>query len=282
MYRMFKTLPWFATACILAATLACNSSPSAPSRPDGAGVAVSEAGPNGETLKVRAPTLVSPTGSNRLENRRPTMTVQNVTGKYAGATFSYEFQLLSDGGTVIQSISLAQGAGTTSWAYPEDLERDTPYRWQARARLGNAVGPWSARERFLTLLEKRADDPPPGQRLPLPNHFFIIQQVAAQFPNALRNSCQEGGGTWEFMDRVVDALRLEDTRWGYNWKRAHVGDPSLDVVNYHFGPGPDEGSRDVWSVDILGGHCGPSPTPMFSNITNFGGSGAMWTSRGRF
>ena len=118
MYRMVKTLPWLATACLLAATVACNSAPSAPSRPDGAGVATSEAGPSGETLKVTAPTLVSPTGSNRLENRKPTMTVRNVTGKYAGATFSYEFQLLNDSGAVIQSISLPQGAGTDELGVP--------------------------------------------------------------------------------------------------------------------------------------------------------------------
>ena len=61
------------------------------------------------------------------------------------------------------------------------------------------------------------------------------------------------------MDRVVDALRLEDTRWGYNWKRGVVGDPSLDVIVYNYSAGPDEGNPNVYAVDILGGHCGPSP-----------------------
>jgi hypothetical protein len=84
------------------------------------------------------------------------------------------------------------------------------------------------------------------------------------------------------MDRVIDALRQYDTRWGYNWKRAHVGDPSLDAINYHFGPGPDEGSRDVYTFDIIAGHCGGSPQPTFQNLTDPNGAGAMWTGRGRF
>ena len=61
------------------------------------------------------------------------------------------------------------------------------------------------------------------------------------------------------MDRVIDALRLEDTRWGYNWKRGVVGDPSLDVIVYNYSAGPDEGNPNVYGVDILVGHCGPSP-----------------------
>ena len=282
MDRMFKTLPSVATACVLAATLAaCNGSPNAPSSSAAAGVAA-EAGPNGETLKVQAPTLASPANDLRLDSRRPTMVVNNAAGKFVGGTYSYEFELLSDGNTHVDGTTVSSGAGTTSWAYPTDLERDTPYRWRARARKGGALGPWSATGRFLTVFEKRTPDPPAGSRLPLPNMFHIVQQVAAQYPNALRNSCQHAGGTWEFMDRVIDALRLEDTRWGYNWKRGVVGDPSLDVVVYHYGSGPDEGSPDVWALDIIGGHCGSNPTVLWSNISGSGGAGAAWTSRGRW
>ena len=119
--------------------------------------------------------------------------------------------------------------------------------------------------------------------LPIPGYAeSVIHSVAAQFPGALQNSCQEHGGTWEFMDRVVDALRQYDNRWGYNWKRANVGDPSLDVINYHFGRGQSEGSREVYSFDIIGGHCGSSPWAAFIDLTDPNGAGAMWTGRGRF
>jgi len=113
----------------------------------------------------------------------------------------------------------------------------------------------------------------------------VVQHVAAQFPDALRGSCQDHGGSWEFMDRLVDALRTHDTRWGYNWKRGNVGDPSKDVVDYHWGAGEDENSTDVYIVDVISGHCGDNPTPGWGDVTDatyYGGSVGRWTARGRF
>jgi hypothetical protein len=87
----------------------------------------------------------------------------------------------------------------------------------------------------------------------------VVQQVAAARPDLLRNSCQEHGGSWGFMDVLVDTLRTYDTRWGYNWKRGNVGDPSHDVVNYHWGAGASEGSTQVYIIDVIVGHCGSNP-----------------------
>ena len=89
---------------------------------------------------------------------------------------------------------------------------------------------------------------------------WVVEEVARQYPSALRNSCQSHGGTWEFMDRVVDRLRQYDTRWGYNGKRGNASDPSHDVVDYNWGSDRDEGTTNVYIVDIIGGHCGPSPS----------------------
>jgi hypothetical protein len=127
----------------------------------------------------------------------------------------------------------------------------------------------------------RAADPEPGQRLGLPDMSGVIRQVAAQHPGALQNSC----GNWEFMDLVVDELRKHDTRWGYNWKRGNVGDPSHDVVDYHWAGGTDEGSTDVYIIDVITGHCGDNPQPGWGDVTDItynGGSVGRWTSRGRF
>lgn len=128
----------------------------------------------------------------------------------------------------------------------------------------------------------RAADPEPGTQLPAPNMAHVVAEIAASHPGALRNSCQEHGGSWEFLDLVVDALRAHDTRWGYNWKRGHVGDPSLDVVNYHWGPGEDEGSTDVYTFDVIIGHCGDQPAAAWIDLTDPHGAGARWTGRGRF
>lgn len=131
----------------------------------------------------------------------------------------------------------------------------------------------------------RPADPAPGSRLPLPDMFHIVQEVASQYPGALANSCQEHGGSWEFMDRVVDRLRQFDTRWGYNGKRGNAGDPSQDVIDYHWGAGSDQGSHDVYIIDIIGGHCGPEPSPNWADqtaATAQAGTSGIWISRGRF
>ncbi len=169
MYRMFKTLPSVATACVLAATLAaCNGSPERTVVDERCRSGGTEAGPNGETLKVQAPSLASPANDLRLDTRKPTLVATNVAGKFVGGSYQYEFELLTDGNARVNGTTLASGAGSTTWVYPTDLERDTPYRWRVRARMGNAVGPWSATRRFLTVFEKRAADPAPGTRLPFP------------------------------------------------------------------------------------------------------------------
>lgn len=123
----------------------------------------------------------------------------------------------------------------------------------------------------------RTPDPPPGQRLPLPNRLSVLQELARQFPADLRNSCVEHGGTNTFLFRVVQRLRQQDTRWGLNWKRGNRGDMSQDVINYHWGPGPDEDSRDTYVLDIIVGHCGPNPGVNWNDVTGAGGADARWT-----
>lgn len=131
----------------------------------------------------------------------------------------------------------------------------------------------------------RTPNPPDGHRLPLPDMLHVVEQVAREHPDALRHSCQSHGGSWEFMDRVVDRLRQHDTRWGYNGKRGNNADPSHDVVDYNFGSGPDEGTTDVYIIDIVVGHCGDRPAPAWidqTGATHAGGSIGRWTGRGRF
>ena len=177
-------------------------------------------------------TLVSPANDLRLDSRRPTLVANAVAGKFVGGSYSYEFELLTDGNARVGGTTLSQ----TTWEYPTDLERDTAYRWRVRARRGSAVGPWSATWRFITLLEKRTPDPARVHGCHCPTWPTSSTRSRNSIPTALAHSCQEhyGAAGWEFMDRVIDALRLEDTRWGYNWKRGNVGDPSLDVIVYNY------------------------------------------------
>jgi len=99
--------------------------------------------------------------------------------------------------------------------------------------------------------------------------------LAAQYPGEMRNSC--GRGRHQFMFRLVNRLRQEDKRWGLNWKRNNFGDMSEDVIDYNFGSEPDEGTRQVHVIDVIGGHCGPNPGPAWIDQTVLFSTGATWT-----
>ena len=118
-------------------------------------------------------------------------------------------------------------------------------------------------------LPKRTPDPPAGQRIPMPDVRAFIEQKAAARPDLLAQSCPGGvkyrNNPW--LDYIVDELRTLDTRWGYNAKPTRTpadngGLPVIaagDEIAYHFGPGPDQGSPDVYLIDVLANHCGNPP-----------------------
>jgi hypothetical protein len=265
---------------LLAVAIACSPSAQNPASPTTLLPAGTGAAADGSTLKVPAPTQISPIGDTRIDSRRPTFVFRNVAGKYVGATFSYELELIGPGNAVVDRITVAQASGTqTQYAYGTNLERDTPYSWRVRATLSPYFGPWSPTSGFVTIREPRTPDPPPGQRLPLPNGLPILLAVSAQLPPTDANACPDEypATGWQWVDRVVAALRETDTRWGYNWKRRIVGSLSTDVINYHYGPGPDEGSFEVWTVKILRCQGDGHPPVQWIDITNPDGPGAMWT-----
>lgn len=152
-------------------------------------------------------------------------------------------------------------------------------------------------EKFLLLSTKPKPTllhgvlPGPGGRAedkqPLPDYGRdVVRQVALANLDDLNRSCKEhAGGNFNFMNKVVDVLRTYDTRWGFNGKRGNPEDPSQDAVAYHWGSGPDEGSIDVYIVDVIGGHCGPVPGPSWNDVTEAtirGGTIGRWISMGRF
>lgn len=133
----------------------------------------------------------------------------------------------------------------------------------------------------------RAPDPEIGGVLPLPSYGeAVVESVGRAFPQLLLHSCQDApDGSWEFLDWAVDTLRTHDLRWGYNGKRGNRLDPSKDVVAYHRGRGPSPDSTAVYIIDVIGGHCGESPSVIFNDVTQItldSGTIGRWITRGRF
>jgi hypothetical protein len=127
----------------------------------------------------------------------------------------------------------------------------------------------------------RSPNPGPGQRLPFRSQDgAIVAQLARERPDLLRSSCHEQGGNNRFMFEAVRRLRAVDNRYGLNWKRGLVGDLSQDIVNYNYGSDSDEGTRNVYIIDIIGGHCGGNPSANFQDqtqATRNAGTVGIWT-----
>lgn len=282
----------FAASCVaggLALAVACSATPTLPLSPSA--LAGGDSTATGDaTLKVHAPALIAPADGAIFEAADDiSLEFQSATALYVTFSVAYEIQLArSDGSAVYSDILGAAGANQVV-SLPKLPAGD--YEWQVRGAQGDGRGPWSALYKFTVkpparaaaATGKRTPDPPAGARLPAPNMVHVVIGVANQYPHFLFNSCQDHGGNWDFMDTVIDTLRLDDTRWGYAWKRGVVGDPLLDILSYNWSSAPDEGTRNIYTIDILLGHCGSSPTPTWINTQPDGGPGlSAWTGRGRF
>jgi len=251
---------------------------------------------------IDAPVAIAPSG--KITTNKPEFKVTNgVISGTTGVVYRFEISQAGDFSTMVAIVTaVPTGSGSTTITLGE-LPYKATYYWRVRGSDGTKESPYSNTQSFTTP-DAPVVTPPPGggggvpggvpkgsggrgpDNGPLPsNGFDIVRQVAAANPGAFQNSCQDTGGTWQFMDQVVDTLRTYDTRWGYNGKRGNTHDPSKDVIAYHYGPGPDEGSPDVYIIDIIGGHCGPNPTVIWNDVTQItlqSGTIGKWTARGRF
>jgi len=274
--------------CLAAAAMlaSCSKAPAVPTAPSAnTGGTAAVTGPDGSTLKTNAPALVSPVERARAEDRRPTLIWANATGKYGGIGVAYDIEV-STPAAVVYTQTVGESPDFGAHLIPFDLEYDTVYTWRVRSRVGNDMGPWSSWAEFLSPLRPTAAAPTvgganvcsaplsemgPGEsRKPRPNDSAIVRAVATAFPGAFFGSCQEHGGSWEFMDRTVDALRAKDGRYGYNAKRGNMFDPSLDVVSYYYRPEVVDinGRPEVYIFDIIGGHCGANPVVIWNDVTD--------------
>src|SRR5262245_49484708 len=118
-----------------------------PLAPKPAGGNANSTAADGTTLKVGAPTLVSPVGDAMVNVQRPVLTISAAAGQFttAPAGLQYEFELQNDAGAVITRATVA---GLT-FTVTGDVGTNVAYKWRARAVSGAAVGPFSGLGRFL-------------------------------------------------------------------------------------------------------------------------------------
>lgn len=278
----------------------------APTAVEGAGGAINA---DGSTMKTTAPNGIFPLADATNVPVVAILTVQQARGIHLITTFSHRFQVSdSDSFTTI----LSTGFGSLD---PQGLIRFTTDSlpaakkmfWRSRAEQGDNFGPWSPVMAFTTIgttppgadpgppvvgnappAGPRPPDPPAGSRLPLPDARPFINAMAGRLSTL--PSCPNGRkyepNPW--LNALVDSLRAVDSRWGYNGKPGQVasnngGFPIIaagDEIAYHYGAGASQGSRDVYLIDTLGGHCGDNPSVTYRDFT--GEEAGFWTGAGRF
>jgi hypothetical protein len=141
------------TVCVLAigAFVACGRSngPTSPSTAVGGDGAL---GPDGSTLKIGAPALVSPASGSQFARNAPiVLTNSNVSGTYATFPVTYELEVRNPAGTLVANPKFPAAAGnTTSFTVTTTLEFDTIYSWRVRATKDTLFGPWSPTRTFRT------------------------------------------------------------------------------------------------------------------------------------
>jgi len=291
------------TALVLCAVVAvaCESGMRSPVSPSAVAGNVSALNADGSNLKASSPLAIAPLFEATNISTTPVLSARAGVGRFEpAAALGQRFQV-ADSDTFANIVASGMGttdaSGVTRYTVDPALATGKRYAWRVRAEMSDAVGPWSNVMAFTvgagttttpggsTTTGPRPADPPPGVRLPLPD----MQGVLAQFANAA-DSCPRGrkyvNNPWQ--DRVIDAFRQIDSRWGYNGKPTRTaadnnGVPVVaagDEAAYHYGAGPDQGSPEVHLVDMLGGHCGPTPTLTWRVFT--GEEPGFWTGAGRF
>src|SRR5688572_2878490 len=303
MYRLQMKAAGLAL-CAAVAAAGCQRAMSSPASPTAVRESASAVNADGSNLKVSTPIGLFPLFEQTSTPLTPILAGRiSFARNVANATFSYRFQVADseDFSNIVSSgTGAVDAAGIVRFTVDPALTAGKRYVWRFRAELQDAFGPWSNVMAFTTAgggggvtlpgpgggpTGPRPADPPPGQRLPLPD----MQGVLARFADA-RDSCPQGlkyiNNPWQ--DRVIDAFRQIDSRWGYNGKptkSASIDNNGVpvtaagDEAAYHYSGGASQGSFDVHLVDMLIGHCGAAPSltwRVFSDEPGF------WTGAGRF
>jgi len=139
------------SVCAVAVAIACSKQSASPTSPSASPATAANA-TGDATLKVSAPTPVSPINGVKLNQGEPMiLTINNATTHFAaGVPLRYEFALINAAGQQLWVGQAASGAAQTSVSLDgASLEAEQTYQWHARAFYGDSTGPWSAFAAFV-------------------------------------------------------------------------------------------------------------------------------------
>jgi hypothetical protein len=150
----YKLYPGLCAVVIGILSGACSQT--TPVSPQAAGPTGIDAAPDGSTLKIGAPTLLSPVNNVQVPQGEPlTLSLSNVTGKFASFPVTYEVEIRNASGVLAANVKFAASGGpTTTTTVTATLADDSPHTWRARATFGNGLGPWSSAGAFRTPLPR--------------------------------------------------------------------------------------------------------------------------------
>src|SRR5262245_53540843 len=110
---------------------------------------------DGSTLKIAAPTLISPTGNFQPDpGSAVVLTLRNVSGTFKTFPVTYEIEIYNSANVRVANTKAPASSGTnTSIPVAVPLQANSPHTWKARATYGNSVGPWSLVASFRSPVE---------------------------------------------------------------------------------------------------------------------------------
>jgi hypothetical protein len=263
-----------------AVAMACEGEMRSPVGPGALKESSSALNADGSNLKVTAPIPLVPLFEQTNQSLTPNLAAigsvsPNVVGN-AGLSYRFEVADSDSFATIVSSgAGAVDASGIVRFTVAPALTGGKRYVWRVRAELSDAAGPWSNLGAFTTS-GGGGSSPSPG---PSPN--------AGPRPADPPRGLKYVNNPWQ--DRVIDAFRQIDSRWGYNGKPTksaaidNNGVPVTaagDEAAYHYGGGPDHNSVEVHLVDMLISHCGSSPSLTWRVFT--GEEPGFWTGVGRF
>jgi hypothetical protein len=275
-----KTLLVWVVACAITIA-ACSETPQSTLSPTAVDPSTSALNPDGSSLKVNAPSDLSPNGIT--VNTRPTLTFTAQAAKYAPVAFAHEVEVQNAEGNVVYARMVDPATGVVNHDVASDLPTNSTLWFRARARSGDLSGPWSGFAQFGT--SGPALGGGGGGSLPFPvpdacgpfgphGRLPCVLAVAAQSVEWQACAAGRGVNCHRFTRQVVYALSQSDPNF-----QMILAQPGNHACNCSGCGGSDGatmfredttvyGGRSVF--DMITGAGGPSPGLTWSHLGDGG------------